>query len=741
MSCEPVPETRPALAAASSVSTIFLCEAQQSINERRLLDEENQEPPKAKKNKKAQVPRKGQSPWAETTPGRGSTSDPTLTQDWVNDLNRVAGKGETWCKLAAVPPAFPYYSEFLNPSFDANPSLWGPRNQPYAFAMFLRGRDAFGHWQAQQVERGQQEPMSAADLPLGTIIGLYFFSLLLPPQDHRPLPPPGPDPNDRHTVYTELDETLAALPRMVRDGSLTQAKADIYTEQARQERLWAGACLEPWRGLIVAANSNLLRAFLYRRLLRALLDDRRVAPVLLEAGRPQTVRECIKPLNSWCHVPTEDGETRSPLLAQRTERNNKVILRSCQTRRDRHVCQLVYEAQHDGLHVDTRARPRGWEDGAEDDAALARDLAWEAATPDCLRLEQALRATLQELPATDESRKQWHEAIRDNCRAKHPHFSLDTSELVLLEPAIVRLVLVSSGCDASLRSALARDNLRDDRCKLPWPAPLVRDTLPGWKEIAQSFKVKELFEDHDLQVKACLRCLFPLAVPDKASKKEDQALRQERSRERAEFVDRTFKSFMDKARPVFEQAYGKRPKTWGFAPAGTPRPRPHANAGPALTFPSNQATPRPRPKLYLSPVSSLPPALKRLHQSMTLGGTTSPFRQEDFIRQQATEITEHTHQHTLKKSECPTGKAPYNALSDMMLIFPSPHPTSKKSCMVAMIGRGAGQEQQKTARPHTMHPGKQRSRACFHPSHASQAGPPTIGHITRRSRHQAKRRA
>jgi hypothetical protein len=107
---------------------------------------------------------------------------------------------------------------------------------------------------------------------------------------------------------------------------------------------WAEACTEPmslgtihafarmqwvwWSVRIIGTTSVPLQTFLYlcekrrlqasrdinednddKRLIEALLEDQRIAPYLLQDGRPKTVRQCIEALRNWCHLPTLDGRT------------------------------------------------------------------------------------------------------------------------------------------------------------------------------------------------------------------------------------------------------------------------------------------------------------------------------------------------------------------------------------------------------------------------------------------------
>ncbi|KAF6802586.1 hypothetical protein CSOJ01_11501 [Colletotrichum sojae] len=398
---------RPAAGLGNVVSTIFLCEARRLINERRLLDEVDREQQKAEE---------GLSPWADADPRGSGTSDPTLAKDWVAALDRAAGTGVTWHKLAALSPAFISYMALLC-------VLHGP----VAVDVLLT-------------------------LPAESLLAKDAWLQSAPIRDTR------------YTVCAELDECLAILPRLITDKSVTNKEAEAFCNEVATMKLWASACREPislgdihvfarahwidWYGRLIASNSSLLQTFLYlcekqrleapaytgqsatgpsgdggggedddKRLLGALLDDQRVAPLLFKDGRPRTVQQCITALSSWCHVPTKDEETLSPSSVptwrspEETERNQKVIERSCQRRTTSLLMsQVIQNTRHEVL-IDTRTRLRKWGNKVDDDDdALERYLTWETASPNCLKLEQALRTTLQKLPVwtdmTDELKSQ-----------------------------------------------------------------------------------------------------------------------------------------------------------------------------------------------------------------------------------------------------------------------------------------------------------------------------------------------
>ncbi|KAG4269039.1 hypothetical protein FPRO04_12316 [Fusarium proliferatum] len=615
--------------AAASLSTIFLCEADQFISLTSLLDEEGQE------NKKTQ---KGPRPWVTADSDGKKMSYPMLAKDYVDALDQAKDAGEARCNLAALPPKYIYYMNLIWPSMDVVPDLIRSVHVPYVFAMLFRGQSAF-----KLRCKGSLDLVSLADLPLTTIIGLYFCSLVFTEDVllHSRLLC-----DARTTVCADLGECLDILPRMIRDKGITDKQANAFRATVASMKLWADACLEPislgeihvfarmhwtdWHGRLIAANSNLLQTFLYlcekRRLetavdkgatgpsgvgdndddgetlLGALLEDSRVAPFLLQDGRPQTVQKCIMALQSWCHIPTKDGVTLSGMSGsisrtmEEAEQRQKTVVRSCQQRNKiGPLSREILESRHEGLHIDMRARLRKWGDGADDDSALVRYLIWETAGPNCEQLERALRTTLQKLPAwvdifvknilaelyskgRSKRKRKWHQEIRNNCdRGIRAVFKKDadircvTINAPLLEPAIIRVALDFPGCNESLKSALGFAICVKFESNVSWIDQLFEATMPGWKPIFEDFKIKQLSESHDVQVRSYIMCLMPLddfEDLDKGGrpKKAQKLLQQDRSRQRNEAVGNLFKDFMNEARPVLEQTYGKKARACSVEP-------------------------------------------------------------------------------------------------------------------------------------------------------------------------------
>ncbi|KAG4427336.1 hypothetical protein IFR05_017182 [Cadophora sp. M221] len=129
-------------------------------------------------------------------------------------------------------------------------------------------------------------------------------------------------------------------------------------------------------------------AYEYERLLGALLEDPRVAPVLLQNGRPTTVSQCVQALQNWCGLPFKDGETLGNFddMAKMTRRIE--IVQRSNAVREKELLGVQIAANRYGITKDMRDRLAARE--GEDGDALRRYLIWEATTPNCLKLEAAL---------------------------------------------------------------------------------------------------------------------------------------------------------------------------------------------------------------------------------------------------------------------------------------------------------------------------------------------------------------
>jgi hypothetical protein len=597
------------------------------------LDEEDRE-----KNETQKKP----TPWATTNPQGKNEPSPMLAKGWVDALDQLKDAGEAWRRLAELPPKFVHYMSFMyvltwsrtqqraansayrEPSMVTVPDFLESERMPYAFAMLLRGRSAFVSWHG-----GTRKPMSLADLPLVTIICLYFMSLVMADDSIN-----GFLRDARDMVCTELDDCLNILPRMVRENAFTDDQAKAFRHEVGFMKCWANVCMEPislgdihvysrahwtnWHGKIIASNSTLLQIFLYlsekrrleaavdkgatgrggvgdndadedERLLGALLEDKRVAPLLLRDGRPKRVQDCITALQNWCHIPTTDGEAvslgkMSNRWIEKKQQRQNVVQRSCGVRMTSYLSQEIFEKRHFGLHIDMKARLSQWGFKEFDDSTLMHYLIWEMDIPNCLKLEQALCTALQKSPAwidmwvhsvLAELRKdgRWRKEISDNCnrglravlKSKHNKdttFTLGTIKISMLEPAIIMLVLAFPQGNESLKAALASAIQGVVGWQVSWNDELFKETLPGWKMISQVFRIEQLSEEDHVKGMSCIRCWMP---PDHLGEgrrpKEKKVIKQHRSRQRNEDIGDMIRNFMNESRPILEQAYGKKAST------------------------------------------------------------------------------------------------------------------------------------------------------------------------------------
>lgn len=222
---------------------------------------------------------------------------------------------------------------------------------PYVWNMLAPGFEA--------LESGRTRSLvSAAQVPLATIVGLYFCSQVM--QYYSAVDGTSRRVGleslkaAREAACAAMDECVAILPRLIQDEAITGELADIFRAIVADLKDWARTCDEPmtlgaihifariywvhWCANITASNSAVLQMFLYlcekrrietletkvavggggdddeyERLLGALMRDPRVGPAMLMDGRPTKVSQCVEALQRWCFVPTDDGETQGGL--------------------------------------------------------------------------------------------------------------------------------------------------------------------------------------------------------------------------------------------------------------------------------------------------------------------------------------------------------------------------------------------------------------------------------------------
>ncbi|KAF4460797.1 hypothetical protein FALBO_12417 [Fusarium albosuccineum] len=147
----------------------------------------------------------------------------------------------------------------------------------------------------------------------------------------------------RRAACIEFDENLTLLVRLLTHGNIDKGEMGEHVQLAqgmkdqttnRSDPVSLGAVYRfariTWvyrHTQAVACDSVLLQIVMYlyekqrlqdpnietgdddESLVGSLLEDRRIAPLLLQDGQPQSASECIIALRKWCHVPPSHGET------------------------------------------------------------------------------------------------------------------------------------------------------------------------------------------------------------------------------------------------------------------------------------------------------------------------------------------------------------------------------------------------------------------------------------------------
>ena len=520
---------------------------------------------------------------------------------------------------------------------EAAPNIFRTDNEPY-FATMLLG-EKFAAIKALAGAKNSLLPLPAR-IPFVTIVGVYFCHLVddgiamyetTTTKCYRELLSTA-----RDAACATIDENLVILPRLIADESLSHEEADNFRRLMVEMRAWAHVCAEPvslgqislaaqmnWvqtHTFLTASNSTLLQAFLYlcekrrlealetkgaaattttdnayeyERLLGALLEDPRVAPVLLQNGRPTTVPQCIRALHQWCGLPSPDAKTlgNPDIMAKTTERM-KIVQRSNAVRQEVLLGVQIVTNRY-GVTKDMRDRLSARE--GEDDDALRRYLIWEATTPNCLKLEAALFRALRKVPQWQElrlsissrrlPRSEWAQAIINVIDAGlHVLFTKTNRECAVeyweiscsLENAILKLALKLPGHEESLRAAYAetfptlaaqwKDSLAQS-----FADELLQATMPRWQTTFNKFDIESVYKNPHVEMLAHILCMLPSNVDglEENSKGQDKGKNKRRAKKPApqkkkqeekpqgDIIGDILKNFMEAARPVLEEMYGK----------------------------------------------------------------------------------------------------------------------------------------------------------------------------------------
>ncbi|KAF4461402.1 hypothetical protein FALBO_11804 [Fusarium albosuccineum] len=442
-------------------------------------------------------------PWAANL--SRSSSSPQLAKDWANALDKVRGEKTAWCELATIVPLImPYVVSLLTPFATAPSDLihW-EGDWPYALTMIRSGSEAL---------RKHDHLTSAAQVPLATLIGVYFFVLVTSKYQDGTSKAAYLD-TVRNAACSAIDENSALLPRLLISKAINEETRKSLSQRAEQMKQWATNCPDLVSlGSIhriaridrvylhthtIACDSIPLQVLLYlyekqrlqdpknkvgtddQPLIGSLLKDSRVEPLLLQCGRPQSVSECITALRDWCHVPTSNGETLDPPESGRTSRIPMVErTQQCAAARQGQLwCDKVIS---DGCAVTstTYGHLKKWNNGSVDDSTLKDYINWELNPPSCLELESALFKVVGSTPGWNNLRRdavlrelqeknQWHTRVLGGTRAalRLRGESPDTShafvvkDSMALETAAVEAALKLAGYKASLKKAIVGESL------------------------------------------------------------------------------------------------------------------------------------------------------------------------------------------------------------------------------------------------------------------------------------------
>jgi hypothetical protein len=468
----------------------------------------------------------------------------------------------------------------------------------------------------------EERLVSAAQIPFVGLIGTYFCTsvfayypndMSLKGTDAEPLR------DERVVLCTKLDNLQALLPLMASDKCLTKEAIEHFYKCTDKAKKWVECCLDPvglgyihsWVEIylshfdnLVATNSVPLQIFLYQcemlgleglltrdpgyeHLLGNLMNDSRVATLLLRDGRPTTSAACEEALTKWC-IPTMDDGIPVDILAGRT----RLIEKNIQGRVSLPLSSRIAEHQY-GLPKEIRELVSAKE--GDDPDALRRYLIWEMGAPKCLELETALLKTLRELPEWDNGIAT---AIRDWLSNTNVHEQWTVSIATVINHGIEVLAAEESKISKKLRKPLGYRvsySLEISIIKLAMKRPegeeslkaelekafprfngtpsfadaLVRATREKWPEVLEDFKIESLSRENRINRTAAVTCLMSLHENRNQEKIEKikkivKSKAKQRRKElelQALVVEPILEAFFEKAKPILERAYGERPGT------------------------------------------------------------------------------------------------------------------------------------------------------------------------------------
>jgi hypothetical protein len=332
----------------------------------------------------------------------------------------------------------------------------------------------------------------------------------------------------------------------------------------------------------------------YERLLGSLLEDQRVAPILLQDGRPKTVHQCVRALYHWCGLPSTDGETLGKLddMAKTIGRMG-LVQRSNVVRLDVLLGVQILNNRY-GVTKDMRDRVSTRE--GEDDDALRRYLTWEGTAPDCWKLEAALFKVLRRLPQWQEMRlsitsrllprTKWVQAIVDVVDAglsvlfNKSGWILELGAWEVscsLENSVLMLALNLPGHEESLIAAYARTfPILAARWKVTFANASFADelfqaTISLWQTTLKELDIRSGYKKHHVKMLAYIFCMLsPIGQENEDIRGGRNKLKKQRVKKHAQhgkgkakkrphddIIGDILKDFIEEAGPILEATYGK----------------------------------------------------------------------------------------------------------------------------------------------------------------------------------------
>ncbi|KAK3366460.1 hypothetical protein B0H63DRAFT_90737 [Podospora didyma] len=530
----------------------------------------------------------GPSPWAATE--GGDHSSPQLAQDWVKALDEACGEGTTWHELAKVVPNIdPCFMSVIGlcvqyaPKLEMNSSWF-----PYAFKMLRPATKALMKY---------PNP-STAQVPLVTLIGVYFYCLVT---KHKDATSNTVDlAAARKATCAAIDENLSLLVRMLHLKNIDKEQMDEIRQQAGEMKGWAMNCVEQvslgaihayaefrrvhWQTRITASDSLPLQIILYlyekqrlqdpknttggddERLVGALLEDPRIALFMLQDGRPKSVSDCITALRNWCHVQTSNGETIdrnrswSP-VHKRPEYSFKV-------RQSDLWCEQIINngyAITNTMYGDLKK----WNNGPADGDTLRSYLIFEMNAPSCLELEGAFFRAVSSRPGWQElcrdavlqklsQEDQWRRKVRslvvdvlDTTPALQENSNSCIVNITKLETAVTEAALKVSGYQNSFKEAFTSFG----QTLVDWQDSVVDKLVRGAWELSNSSNIEGIVRSPTTRAVAAIRYMLP--VDDDNNK--DTRQKEEVSETRKRVIRQLLVDFMKEARPILEKIYGRKP--------------------------------------------------------------------------------------------------------------------------------------------------------------------------------------